>query len=479
MYQILIISCVVIAIVAGDCQIRNSGSYLHVDCSNRGLTTVPQDLPLNTSRLDLSYNNISHLGASSFKYLRKLIVLNITKAEVQNLSERAFDGLYDLEELCLVYNPGRRTMSLKILHSCSKLRRLSIMNGYRRPVDMRLLRGLDHLEYLALDSQPLNLHELLKLRSLHQIICVQCYTKLTRTLMMPFSKMRITELGLLGPNLRSIENGTFNEFKYLSVLNFADAAFLLVDDIIDAMSISPNLKVNKLILDFVNTHRHYWNLGPRDTPKCRSTWKYIQHLSMRGVHLSVITSGFVKCLSNLVTLSIGFNNMLLADHSIGLVAAGLHNLRSIDVSYGFVDDDINVAMAWNSWARQTDDYFPPVIDATNCSIRNISYPIVTTEECKNLIRHVNQCIPQCLSYININHFGLLPSHSRTCTVLPTNNLQVMNLSYIGFDNVIIRKPIFGLEVLRVLDVTSSSIASIPTDIAKYVPDLTTLKAGKQ
>ena len=110
----------VIGIVAGDCQISNSGSYLHVDCSNRGLTIVPQYLPLTTGRLNLSYNNISHLGASSFKYLRKLIVLNITNARVQNLSELAFDGLYDLEELCLVLNPWRRTMPLKILHSCPK-----------------------------------------------------------------------------------------------------------------------------------------------------------------------------------------------------------------------------------------------------------------------------------------------------------------------------------------------------------------------
>ena len=369
-------------------------------------------------------------------------------------------------------------MPLKILHSCSKLRRLSIMNGYRRPVDMRLLRGLDHLEYLALDSQPLNLHELLKLRSLHQIICIQCYTKLTRKLMMPFSRMQITELGMLGPALKSIENGTFSEFKYLSALNFADAAFLLVDDIIDAISTSQNLKVNKLILDFVNANRHYWNLGPRDTPKCRSAWKGIQHLSMRGVHLSVITPGFAKCLSNLVTLSIGFNNMLLADHHIALVTAGLHNIRSIDVSYGFVYEDTRLPIfAWNAWTRQTDDYFPPVIDATKCSVKNVSYPIVTTEECKNFIRHALPSLPQCLSYVNINHFGLAPSHSHTCTVLPNNNLQVMNLSFIAFDNVIIRKPIFGLEVLRVLDVTGSSIASIPIDIAQYVPDLTTLKVA--
>ena len=114
MYKILINLFVVIGTLAGNCHVSNYGSYVHVDCSNRGLTIVPQDLPLNTSRLDLSYNNISHLGASSFKYLRKLIVLNITNARVQNPSELAFDGLYDLEELCLVYNPGRRTMPLNV-----------------------------------------------------------------------------------------------------------------------------------------------------------------------------------------------------------------------------------------------------------------------------------------------------------------------------------------------------------------------------
>ena len=295
--------------------------------------------------------------------------------------------------------------------------------------------------------------------------------------MAPFSKMRLTELSLYGTVLNSIENGTFNEFKYLSALNFAEANFLLVDDVIDAMSTSQNLKVNKLILDFVNTHIHYWNLGPRDTPKCRSAWKYIQHLSMRGVHLSVITPGFAQCLSNLVTLSIGFNTLLLVDHLNGLFTAGLHNIRSVDVSYGFVDEDVHITNAQNSWTRQTDDYFPPVIDTTNCSVKNVSYPIVTTNECNSIIRHALAFLPQCLSYVNVNHFGLTPAHSHTCMVLPTNNLQVMNLSYIAFDHFIIRRPIFGLEVLRVLDVTGSSIASIPTEIVQFVPALTTLKAA--
>ena len=105
-------------------------------------------------------------------------------------------------------------------------------------VDVKLLRGLEHLEYVALNSEPHMLYELTKLPNLQQIVCIECYHNLTRKLMEPFSKMRLTELSFRGDVLTSIENGTFHDFKYLSVLNFAGAKSLLVDDVIDAMSTS-------------------------------------------------------------------------------------------------------------------------------------------------------------------------------------------------------------------------------------------------
>ena len=148
-------------------------------------------------------------------------------------------------------------------------------------------------------------------------------------------------------------------------------------------------------MDFVNSRKPFWNLGPRDTPQCRSAWQYIEHLSMRAVRLSVVATGFAKCLSNVLTLSAGFNTLLITDPLNDFTFANLDRMRSIDVSYGYVDDTSHKSNIWNNWTRHTDDYFPPIVDRTNCSKRNVSYPIVSTKELVRLFLGISQSfVPQ-------------------------------------------------------------------------------------
>ena len=242
MFVLLVVMSAVTAITMGGSgyQSYSLDMMYHVDCSGRGLTTVPQTLPTNTTHLDISLNNFTSIISSQFSYMKQLIFVDITNSRIDYFSETAFDGLASLQELCLINNPGISSMDENVFRSCSRLKRLSI-SGYVS--DARMFVGLDQLEYLALTTTSMNIpHELVQLPSLKYLTFVQCtFPQLTREMLQPLSGMPLTELTFHRCRIQSIENGTFDHFGSLVVLNFANNDFLRVDTIIDAMSTSVNL----------------------------------------------------------------------------------------------------------------------------------------------------------------------------------------------------------------------------------------------
>ncbi|XP_012864469.1 PREDICTED: toll-like receptor 1 [Dipodomys ordii] len=82
-------------------------SEFRVDRSKADLTHVPQDLPVRTTTLDISQNNIAELQTSDLQPLPKLRALIISHNRIQYLDIRVFQFNTELEYLDLSHNKLR------------------------------------------------------------------------------------------------------------------------------------------------------------------------------------------------------------------------------------------------------------------------------------------------------------------------------------------------------------------------------------
>ncbi|XP_067850167.1 leucine-rich repeat-containing G-protein coupled receptor 4 isoform X2 [Heptranchias perlo] len=180
----------------------DGGAALRVDCSGRGLTTVPQGLSIFTFFLDTSMNNITELQPDSFQklpYLEELMLQNnqlktvpsealkglstlqslrLDANHITSVPEDSFEGLVQLRHLWLDDNsltevpiyqlsklPSLQALTLalnKITHipnfafaNLSSLVVLHLHNNKIDTIDMHCFDGLDNLETLDLNYNNL------------------------------------------------------------------------------------------------------------------------------------------------------------------------------------------------------------------------------------------------------------------------------------------------------------------------------------
>lgn len=91
---------------AGDCVIDSacpvgcSCDGTIVDCSGRGLTEVPKDIPMYTTDLLLNDNEITKIKSDGlFGRLPNLVKLDMRRNKISGIEQNAFEGAEKLSEL--------------------------------------------------------------------------------------------------------------------------------------------------------------------------------------------------------------------------------------------------------------------------------------------------------------------------------------------------------------------------------------------
>ncbi|XP_058879529.1 leucine-rich repeat-containing protein 19-like [Acipenser ruthenus] len=150
------------------------------DYSNRNLTAIPLDLPLNTTKLILSYNkidiypnstgvlnkytnlselylnhnNISDLPGHMFHKLSKLKVLNIANNIISRIEPKAFEGLGSLQDLDLCHNQINY-LHPEVFANLSSLKNLTLRGNKLRTLKEGTL-NLFRLTSINLQDNPWN-----------------------------------------------------------------------------------------------------------------------------------------------------------------------------------------------------------------------------------------------------------------------------------------------------------------------------------
>ncbi|CAG2188442.1 unnamed protein product [Mytilus edulis] len=226
------ISLYLCSAVFSECNITSDLlQYTVANCKDKGLTSVPTNLPPDIKKLDLSFNRLSRLDANVFLRYQYLEHLMLDNNVIRVLHKTAFIGLSLLKYLSLSNNylnvsdsyPSGVFRSLKtlLILDISRNMNTSEHNPYRIPVgELCNLRemSIDLVLNATFGQQFKNLHNLQKLRFDY------CHVKILYN--ETFSDMpgNIKEFHMTTcKDFVVIEIGVLIPFPHLKVLNFTNS----------------------------------------------------------------------------------------------------------------------------------------------------------------------------------------------------------------------------------------------------------------
>nr|ABB21124.1 variable lymphocyte receptor A [Eptatretus stoutii] len=125
-----------------------------VDCSSKGLTAIPINIPADTDRLDLQGNKLSSLPRTAFHGLNKLTILDLRYNELQTLPPGVFDQLNDLKTLDLQQNQ-LKSLPSGIFDKLTNLKELWLRNNKLQSLPEGVFDKLAELKILHLLNNQL------------------------------------------------------------------------------------------------------------------------------------------------------------------------------------------------------------------------------------------------------------------------------------------------------------------------------------
>ncbi|KAF4517658.1 hypothetical protein B566_EDAN002890 [Ephemera danica] len=148
--------------LAGDCVVDTacpagcSCEGTVVDCSARGLTEIPKDLPQYTTELLLHDNQLTRLRADGlFGRLPSLVRVDLRRNHISGIEQNTFEGSARLSELLLAENRLREIHN-KMFLGLSSLKTLSLYDNQISCVMPGSFDPLTSLQTLNLMSNPFN-----------------------------------------------------------------------------------------------------------------------------------------------------------------------------------------------------------------------------------------------------------------------------------------------------------------------------------
>eukprot|EP00058_Branchiostoma_floridae_P015059 XP_002600547.1 hypothetical protein BRAFLDRAFT_70076 [Branchiostoma floridae] len=205
---------------AGPTAACSSSCSSDCDCSSRGLTSVPQDLPTDITHLNLENNAITNLSQSDFSRYRSLRKLDLDSNQISMIHNKTFHNLTSLTWLSLRYNK-LTTLPADIFVGLSNLQTLYLNSNPFITLPADIFVGLGNLEILFISGN--NIHSIeagtfMDTTRLRVLGLGHNYNIRTipADIFVGLGNLEILYLG--GNNIHSIEAGTFSDTTQLREL---------------------------------------------------------------------------------------------------------------------------------------------------------------------------------------------------------------------------------------------------------------------
>ena len=450
------------------CEINSVGKEHQCDCSGLALTDVPEHLPTYIRKLKLNNNNITHLSGESLGRYSNLTELDLSFNHINRIEPETFQRLKNLRVLDISLNwLTFEEFNEELFMLNSNIKTLFMAGQFVPLVDQRFpskaISSLTNLEYLSFSPHnklPEGLSSLRKLRVLD--LQWGSVTNLTTACLSPLANLTISEISFHNCKIAHIEDGIFNNFYKLRLVNFACNYDLDTDVAIDALSSSVNHSIDSLILDGTNINTlHGWRFGYKDRYKCRSILPGLTRLSVCATDVTRVMFNVSRCLSKIRQFSMGFNQPDQA-HRVylwtGFLLAFPRNILAIDAShllaynkysdkkYLSCEKNFGVLLLMNK------DYFPPIP-------KRIVGPFYELDN---------------LEVVDLSSWGFTYIDSNWVVNAPNIHTIILKDNYLGSGQL---EPFPEAQNLRELYLQGNGIASIPHSMFANLENLTVLELG--
>ena len=192
-----------------------------INCSKRGLTTVPKTINNNVEILDLSYNAITHLEKSKLEQLKKLVALFISNnCPISMKSERSF--------CCQTI-----TLQENVFQNLTRLKILGLANNNLKQFPKTLPQTLQYIDVSQTAIEPIRKIDVAHMVNLAAFIandvCLEYNTKMSYLCSSAFEvEPHAFESSNLSLKMLSVAKNNFNRTK-LSTLTYPNLLALILD----------------------------------------------------------------------------------------------------------------------------------------------------------------------------------------------------------------------------------------------------------
>ncbi|KAK6195298.1 hypothetical protein SNE40_000758 [Patella caerulea] len=445
---------------------------LHANCSHIKTSRVPEDLPDNTTTLDLTFNNIKTLYNNDFKYLTQLRYLDVSFNPIDTLQEFSFHGLDSL--LVLEFNGHNLnytdiSMPLEVFTPLQSLTNLSLRSYISRfpnrhfIIPDRVIGSLTKLTRLNIDMSSDFHSGFSNLTELKELIVggtwkggkwFQCeLSLLTKTTFKVFSNISIRLLQLNSCIIKSFDEDFLQPFPNLKTLllnnitmkNGNFSRLIQVLHVFEYKNMT-EISINRVVtfLPYVGFNRR---LDLQSLSKiCLETLDLSQNV-INIIDLDVLFTPpyplLTRCIrrfdfsANRITGTISL-------HLAPLLFAATSMLEEADLSDQMI-------FSFNKY----------IIRATPSDAhRNFPDPIPIFIA-SNLRRLNVAGLPHEIGELKVDVVFIF-----------ANNLKYLNISYCGLYN--LKRKVFGLGNLEILDVSGNSLRIMNVALLDEFPNLKTL-----
>ena len=356
MQQLLICVCVIFVIfplttLSSDASLKCQGKSIQqctctyngklgrviVDCSNIGLNSVPENLPLNATHLYLDSNNIETLQNGSFgdAALPNLIHISIRHNQLTEINTGVFQGLDKLKNLNLHNNSLKyknslpRSVFLPIHESLKVLDiRMNLLGAeVHYPPSVGELHHLEELRMDCLRDQSLP-SEYSNLNELKKIVFSTGYKHvglLNENMFNSVRDLNVTQIDLSSLNIGVIAKETFSQLPNLQKLDLSDNSKLSRQ----FHNFAPSLKNTSMqFLMLNNTGIGGFETSNKIKEFCGLKLKV---LTLDSNQIESVEPLFKKCFPELEILSLA-DNHLLTHLTLWFNIMQLRNLVGVNAS---------------------------------------------------------------------------------------------------------------------------------------------------
>ncbi|XP_050408757.1 toll-like receptor 4 [Patella vulgata] len=456
-----------------DCRQRADLRYngTAIDCSHTGILRVPDKLPVNTTTLDLTFNNITILYNNNFLHLVNLRYLDVSFNPIHTLQSSSFNGLSSL--LILEFNGhvldySETSMPVNVFKPLQSLTNLSMRSDVSRfplrqfDLPDRVFGSLTNLRHLNIDTGSKTVFKsgfsnLTELRYLvigdtlvHGTSFACGLGTLTNETLKGLLKTQITYLQLNSCNLQIFHRDSLQYLTNLTDFIMQSTSLMKggLQDVFQALSVYRDKTMSTVSI--TNFESDSNDIGTASSISVKTVYRIcVSHIDLSSSSIIYIdfegvppfNCPLMKCMKS---IKLRHNKITLGSlHKIWFLFVRLFsNLETIDISLQrkfSVDDPTSVH-------RPGHTHLP------------IGIPVL---------------LPPKIKSINVAGISAHTGPLFDIYFLNGNKLQSINVSYSGFSD--FNHTIIGLKNLEILDFSHNDMSTTSETFFDTFPKLKQLR----